>query len=59
MDIDLATSGLERIVGSDPPLDTIAHGLYFGEGPVWNRRNSRFLKQWDRSGSCSWTWSST
>ena len=43
MDIDLATSGLERIVGSDPPLDTIAHGLYFGEGPVWDRRNSRFL----------------
>jgi sugar lactone lactonase YvrE len=43
MDIDLATSGLERIVGSDPALDTIAHGLYFGEGPVWDRRNGRFL----------------
>jgi hypothetical protein len=27
MDIDLAASGLQRIVGSDPPLDTIAHGL--------------------------------
>ena len=55
MDIDLATSGLERIVGSDPPLDTIAHGLYFGEGPVWDRRNSRFL--WtDIIGDTIWQW---
>jgi len=43
LDIDLATPGLARIVGSDPRLDTIAHGLYFGEGPVWDRRNKRFL----------------
>ena len=55
MDIDLATSGLERIVGSDPPLDTIAHGLYFGEGPVWDRRNRRFL--WtDIIGDTIWQW---
>src|SRR6476619_5987871 len=55
MDIDLATSGLERIVGSDPPLDTIAHGLYFGEGPVWDRRNKRFL--WtDIIGDTIWQW---
>jgi hypothetical protein len=28
-------------VGSDPPLDQIAHGTYFGEGPVWDRRKRR------------------
>src|ERR1700704_1681771 len=55
MDIDLATSGLERSVGSDPALDTIAHGLYFGEGPVWDRRNGRFL--WtDIIGDTIWQW---
>ena len=42
MDIDLATPGLERIVGSEPPLDQIAHGLTFGEGPVWDHRQQRF-----------------
>jgi gluconolactonase len=35
--------GLQRIVGSGPPLDQIAHGMYFGEGPVWDRRQKRFL----------------
>ncbi|MGZ5845452.1 MAG: SMP-30/gluconolactonase/LRE family protein, partial [Xanthobacteraceae bacterium] len=55
MDIDLATPGLARIVGSDPRLDTIAHGLYFGEGPVWDRRNKRFL--WtDIIGDTIWQW---
>jgi gluconolactonase len=55
MDIDLATPGLERIVGSDPPLDTIAHGLYFGEGPVWDRRKQRLL--WvDIIGDTIWQW---
>src|SRR3954463_436805 len=43
MDIDLTSSGFERIIGSDPPLDQIAHGTYFGEGPVWDRRKRRFL----------------
>ena len=43
MDIDLAAPGFERIVGTRPPLDQIAHGLYFGEGPVWDRRKKRFL----------------
>jgi gluconolactonase len=55
LDIDLATPGLARIVGSDPRLDTIAHGLYFGEGPVWDRRNKRFL--WtDIIGDTIWQW---
>ena len=43
MDIDLRAPGLDRIVGTDAPLDQIAHGLNFGEGPVWDRRNKRFL----------------
>jgi len=43
VDIDLVGPGLERIVGRDAPLDQIAHGLYFGEGPVWDRRKKRFL----------------
>src|SRR5262245_66367660 len=55
MDIDLAAPGLERIVGADPPFDTIAHGLYFGEGPVWDRRQQRFL--WtDIIGDTIWQW---
>src|SRR5258708_38846189 len=29
--------------GADAPLDKIAHGVYFGEGPVWDRRKKRFL----------------
>ena len=43
MDIDLAAPGFADVVGSDPPLDQIAHGTYFGEGPVWDRRKRRFL----------------
>jgi gluconolactonase len=35
--------GIDEIVGADPPLDTIAHGLVFGEGPVWDKRKKRFL----------------
>src|SRR5262245_60261163 len=55
MDIDLATPGLERIVGADSPFDTVAHGLYFGEGPVWDRRQQRFL--WtDIIGDTIWQW---
>jgi sugar lactone lactonase YvrE len=41
VDIDLAAPRFERIVGSDPPIDQIAHGTYFGEGPVWDRRKGR------------------
>jgi gluconolactonase len=43
VDIDLAAPDFERIAGKSPPLDQIAHGLHFGEGPVWDRRNKRFL----------------
>ncbi len=55
MDIDAVTPELERIVGTDLPLDQIAHGLYFGEGPVWDRRKKRFL--WvDIIGDTIWEW---
>jgi len=43
LDIDLAAPGFARIADPDLPLDQIAHGLYFGEGPVWDRRKKRFL----------------
>ena len=43
VDIDLVAPGFERIAAGPPPLDQIAHGLYFGEGPVWDRRHKRFL----------------
>ena len=42
MDIDPAAPRFELIAGSDPPRDQIAHGTYFGEGPVWDRRKGRF-----------------
>jgi gluconolactonase len=43
MDIDRAAPGFADVAGSDPPLDQIARGTYFGEGPVWDRRKRRFL----------------
>ena len=43
MDIDLATPGLERLVEPHPPLDQIAHGITFGEGPVWDRRRKQLF----------------
>jgi gluconolactonase len=55
MDIDLAASGIDRIVGSDPPLDRIVHGLYFGEGPLWDRRRNRLLFV-DIIGDTIWQW---
>lgn len=55
MDIDLAAPGLARIVGDDPPLDRIAHGLLFGEGPVWDRRQGQ-LYWTDIIGNTVWRW---
>lgn len=43
MDIDMRAPELDAVVGSDAPLDIIAHGLVFGEGPVWDHRKKRFL----------------
>jgi gluconolactonase len=43
LEVDLIAPGFERIVGPDLPFDQIAHGTYFGEGPVWDRRGRPFL----------------
>ena len=43
LDIDLATPALTRLLSADAPLDRIYHGLAFGEGPLWNRRDGTFL----------------
>jgi gluconolactonase len=55
MDVDMAAPGLERIIGTNPVLDRIAHGLTFGEGPVWDRRSKQFF--WvDIVGNTIWKW---
>jgi gluconolactonase len=55
VDIDLKSPGIEIVVGDDAPLDQIADGLFFGEGPVWDRRERRFL--WvDIIGDTIWQW---
>ena len=43
MDVDRIDPKFNTIVGPDAPFDQIAHGTYFGEGPVWDRRQRRFL----------------
>jgi gluconolactonase len=55
LDIDRKAPGLDAIVGSDPPLDQIAHAITFGEGPVWDRRRNRFLFT-DIIGDTIWQW---
>ena len=55
MDIDHATPALFRLVDEDPPLDCIAQGMSFGEGPVWDKRNG--LLYWvDIIGNTLWRW---
>ena len=55
MDIDRRDPGLDEIVGNDPPLDHVAHGITFGEGPVWDRRRKRLLFT-DIIGDTIWEW---
>src|SRR5262245_39606343 len=43
VELDSATPEFKRIVGANPPLDQIAQGTLFGEGPVWDRRRKRFF----------------
>ncbi|MDB5818373.1 MAG: SMP-30/gluconolaconase/LRE-like region-containing protein [Rhizobacter sp.] len=55
MDIDLATPEFARLADPDAPLDLIASGLSFGEGPVWDRRIGQLY--WvDIIGSTIWRW---
>ena len=55
MDIDRIAPGLDAIVDADPPLDEIAHGITFGEGPVWDRCEKRLLFT-DIIGDTIWQW---
>lgn len=55
MDFDLATPAFKRIADPDAPLDNIAQGLTFGEGPVWDRRTGQ-LYFVDIIGSTIWKW---
>jgi gluconolactonase len=55
LDIDRRDPGLDEIVGDDPPLDHVAHGITFGEGPVWDRRRKRLLFT-DIIGDTIWQW---
>lgn len=43
MDIDMKAPGIDEIVDDNPPLDMIAHGIVFGEGPVWDKRKKRLI----------------
>ena len=40
--IDLAAPGSERVAEGELPFETIATGVVFGEGPVWDKRNKIF-----------------
>ena len=44
MNVYRVTPEFDAVLGDHPPsIDTIAHDLYFGEGPVWDKREGRFL----------------
>jgi gluconolactonase len=43
LELDLETKGLRRLLSPEAPLDRLYHGMTFGEGPVWNRRDGSFL----------------
>ena len=55
MDVDRRAPALDEIVGADPPLDEVAHGIVFGEGPVWDRRGRRLLFT-EIIGDTIWQW---
>src|SRR3954468_19246257 len=43
LELDMAAPGLARLVFADAPLDRLYHGMSFGGGPLWNRRDGTFL----------------
>ena len=55
MDFDHITPELERIIDPAGTLDIVAHGMEFGEGPVWDRR-AGVLYWVDIIGSTIWKW---
>ena len=56
MDFDHIAPGLERLIDPAGTLDIVAHGMEFGEGPVWDRR-AAVLYWVDIIGSTIWKWS--
>jgi gluconolactonase len=55
LELDRTTAALRRLVSPDAPLDRLHHGMSFGEGPLWNRRDGTFL--WvDIVGDTIWRW---
>ena len=55
MDIDKQAPGLERLIDPMGSLDVVAHGMEFGEGPVWDHRTGQLY--WvDIIGSNIWKW---
>ena len=51
----MCSSDLERLVDKDAPLDRIAYGTTFAEGPVWDKRNKQLF--WvDIIGNTIWKW---
>ena len=55
MHTDMEAPGFERIVSRDATLDVVAHGIFFGEGPVWDARNG-CLFYTDIIGDTIWKW---
>ena len=47
LELDLETPGLHRLLSAEAPLDRIYHGMTFGEGPVWNRRDGSAKSHFD------------
>lgn len=51
----MTAPGIERLVEKNPPLDRIAYGMVFGEGPVWDRRKGELY--WvEIIGNTIWKW---
>jgi gluconolactonase len=55
IEVDMLAPGGERIVGKSQPLDIIARGVIFGEGPVWDARNKQLFYT-DIIGDTIWKW---
>ena len=53
---DMATDALDDIVDRSPQIDQIAHGLTFGEGPVWDAHKSAVSSGPTSSAIPIWQW---
>ena len=55
LEVDMATRELRSITGKHAPLDQIAKGLNFSEGPAWNSQTGEFFYT-DIVGNAIWKW---